>query len=176
VKRLIPVGALIFCGLVSSQTLDFKGFAFGTPIPAMLKAMPGAQLLNCATSTKNGNCMLIGVTYANVYPKSMYVRIRAGGLDEVMMVIEPSEFDQIASAVAERHGKPTWSAPSTLQNGFGAKFDQLEVAWKIKDGSVISGGRYSYSTDSGYFVLSSPARAQETEEAAAKRQPPKKDI
>lgn len=175
-RRLITAWAVLFCGPASSQTLDFKGIAFGTPIPTMMKAMPGAKLLNCAVNTKNGSCLLIGVTYANVYPKSMYIRIKAGGLDEVMMTIVPSEFDQIAAAVVERHGKPTWSAPSTLQNGFGAKFDQLEVAWKIKDGGVISGGRYSNSTDTGYFVLSSPARALETEESAAKRRPPKKDI
>lgn len=130
---------------LTSWAFDFKGVIVGgLATPADIRERLG---VDCGDGYEGMQVCNGYVTVAKE-PASMNLVISPKGIvQRINLSISPDVFEEIASELIRKFGKPTSTDRSTVQNRMGAKYLQVIYLWRKKDGTQIIYSKYSGSLD-----------------------------
>lgn len=80
-----------------------------------------------------------------------------GRLQRIWLTISAYSHDETLEALKQKYGSPKSSQRSTVRNGFGAPFNQLETVWHGDGGQILTVSRYAASTDKSSIFFSTKA-------------------
>jgi hypothetical protein len=118
----------MICMESSAAEPSIKGVALGEPFAAFAEAHPEAGTNGCNPATDICACVFddtIGGTHAQ-----FFVHFRHGKVEQISLgEIQADDFDKAVGALKSKFGNPTASRAGTVQNGFGASFDDRIYIW-----------------------------------------------
>lgn len=158
VARLVAVG---LCVATSGAAIgqDFKGIRLGsTQEAARQAAVEFASSWVCVPEQDGAAeprtiCLVEGFTYAGSTARDATLFFVADRLTHVHVQVSPQHFGDAVAALAARHGKPSKTARSTVRNGMGATFEQIEHQWRPTTTTLIIAQRFGGSIDSSSIVI-----------------------
>lgn len=142
---------------VNAQALEFKGVTFGASVQEFVAKH---DYFNCAKGvpcellylTRNDSKTDQKLTYASEQVHAISAYFIDNKLEQVIIEFEPRSFEKITNAVTAKYGKPKSIKTSSMKNGFGQEFTQVEAAWKATAGNLkIS--KYDTTSDVGRLFL-----------------------
>lgn len=153
-----------FVGMSShllAQPIEFKGIAFGASLEQVQEQFKGAV---CQAGWKP--CEVFSImdglyskdpsvmTYGGAKAKSIRGHMIQGGVEMFLIETPTDSFEQVASAMVARFGRPTRDERSSIQNRLGAVFEQRSIYWAKPDGAITA-SKYGASLDVSSYVLAS---------------------
>lgn len=80
-----------------------------------------------------------------------------GRLQRIWLTISAYGHDATLEALRQKYGAPKSSRRSTVRNGFGAPFNQLETVWHGDGGQTLTVSKYGATTDKSSIFFSTQA-------------------
>ena len=80
-----------------------------------------------------------------------------GRLQRIWLTISAYGHDSVLEALKSKLGPPKSSRRSTVRNGFGAPFTQIETVWHGDGGQTLTVSRYGATTDKSSVFFSTKA-------------------
>lgn len=165
--RYIFVALLLFTAPAAAQEpLTFKGFELGADKEAFLAALPPASICRedrCTWTAERCSGWEKQCSYGGVVPELIGATFKDGKLATVIVFMPSSKFDELASAMRERFGKPARDEESTIQNRMGASFDNRKLRW-IRSGVWLDLTKRAGKIDRCTVFLTSEQHAMEAAE------------
>ena len=134
------IGCALIVSAVSANAFDFKGISLGETVDHGYLAQ--AHGLSCASRKDGGLSCSSSTTIAG---ESAELSLRSDSNNKVVsmnLIIESKSFELVAIALQQKFGSPKITK-STVQNGFGAVFEQQQLRWSKKDGQELTIRKYS---------------------------------
>ena len=140
-KRLALIVSLV-SSFVAAQPapLEFKGIALGATIDEVRakyhvdSCSPGEGVF-----AGTERCRIVGVdSFAGVSWPGVTARFRDGVLGTLSVSIPSRDFDAVATALAEKYGRPTSVETPIVQNRMGAQATNAIHRWARKDGGITA--------------------------------------
>lgn len=129
---------------------EFRSFHAGDP-------MPKRGLFGCPTTSEPGErlCMESDFQVAGVWARKAATFYKKGGLTTLMFSVAIDDGPTLKRSLLAKYGTPCSTDISTVQNGFGAKFERETLQWCFADGkarfrsvgSRISEASFIFTTD-----------------------------
>lgn len=152
----VALGCLSICA--PTQAADFKGILVGAEhTTAQITKALGAPCSEIGTECAAPTTIAGAPAFARVVRKKKIVR-------SIRVFFQPKFFAQVESACLAKYGKPE-TRFEDLQNGFGAKFRNVQHEWHDAQGNVVRLTQYpkGFSDDSSLVLLSHEVVSQEVE-------------
>lgn len=105
-------------------------------------------------------------TYAGLRIKRIALVFRDGSFTEAHVFIDPATYEQIVETISAKYGNPTSETSESVQNRFGARYENSLARWMLTDG-YIGVNRYGSTLDTGIVILVSRDEVKES----ARRKP-----
>lgn len=81
----------------------------------------------------------------------------SGHLQRIFLTLDSDAFDAIADELIKKFGRPSSTKRSVVQNGFGARYLQVEHVWHGANGSSVLLSKYATSVDKSTLYFSTKA-------------------
>lgn len=119
---------------VEKPTFLFKNFTATTTLE---EAQAGELVQECGDDFKGE--VICSVTDASIgeaesHPTLTWVVFKDGKLDWFSIEVRRDQYSRARASLETAYGDPCEQGSSTIQNGFGAKFDASEIKWCFADG------------------------------------------
>jgi len=152
--------AMLLVGLLAAATgvaatsndLTIKGIRLHESKDDVLNAHPEAQCAMETYCTYRDTLGGVDCEFALIFDDA--------GLNNLNIRFEPDAFDQVTAALIGKFGNPATNQRGTVQNGFGAKFDDHIYVWKGK-GWQLQAKKRSKATESSIQFFSTDAQRDE---------------
>lgn len=173
--KLIAVAMALIAFQCVAGEINFKGMPFGTSKTEFMQKYPAASSMCFKRDADQMDCCDLGVgfnvpTYADILPKGATACFIDERFESIEMTFESSVYSNIVAAMAAKFGKPRSSA-QVVQNGFGARFNQITKTWHLKDTDAFAKD-FSPDLDSATVMLMS----RKYENEIRKPKPPSHDL
>lgn len=169
--RLAALSVLFAFPAFALAQVDVKGVPFGASEAVIIKTVPGSR---CGTPPRSFGgdrwCHVIeGGTYAGA-PAQIFFILYNDAMQSATIFFASADYQEIAGALAVRHGKPTSTEQERLTTRMGAVFTNTIMRWTIDD-VRITARRYGGSVDKGSVTLQTSAARAESEDRERKAAP-----
>lgn len=135
-------GALLLgaCGAGEAEppkelaAFHMRGLQLGTTLE---EAKAKDIVTRCNEFTNGVSCDLTEATVAGVFAKDTYVSFdKVKGLRSINAEFDPESFATVAMNLNEAYGHPCNVTSGTLQNAFGAQYEDYTYKWCFKEGAL----------------------------------------
>lgn len=152
--KLNGLAALALCALCcSSNAFELKGLTLGSPTtPAQVHSLMGVP---CGVGANDMQVCNGPASIGGVWGDANIVISPSGKLQRISLLFDANSFESLAEAFVEKYGKASIQR-STVQNGFGAKFERVDMAWTQKNGNRIDMSKNASRAGRAYIGFSTP--------------------
>lgn len=148
---------LMLCGLLgaaqaqSQAPLAFKGLRIGgKATPETVFAATG---VSCGVGANEMQVCNGSTTIAEASADANIVISKTGVLQRMSFHIDSENFDGVFLALVEKLGNPQSLKEPTVQNGFGAKFQDLIAVWRRPQGLELRAHRFGVNRDRAVIIF-----------------------
>jgi len=131
----LTLALFISSAAASPPLLEFKGAHLGDPRATVEKALGKKHFVECLGDLKSASCVMSGITYANIFPKSLRATFSNGRLARVDILVDAAGFQKIRAALAEKYGPPADTGKMTRWSG-GTGWQILATELSFYEGHV----------------------------------------
>lgn len=162
VKRtFLFLAAWIGFNVANAEQLEIKGVRPGMDLEEVKVLYPNTICVPWSTSQSDTQCMLSGfMTYATVRGE-LQAFLLDGRVMVVWVTIDSKNFDDVASALREKYGKPFSSHVDKAQNLYGATFTNHTITW-VAGGATLSAKKYAEKISESSITLRASASASQS--------------
>lgn len=123
--------------------------ALGKPCDETWQSIHDRMAVACGAGGSDGQLQVCNgrTSVAGVDASANVVIGPEGRLQRIWLTISAYSHDATLEALKAKYGAPKTSRRSTVRNGFGAPFNQLETVWHGDAGQTLTVSRYGASTD-----------------------------
>lgn len=141
------------------QALRTECETFGKPCDDTWQKIHDRMAVSCGTGGADGQSKVCNgrTSVAGVSADANVVIGPDGRLQRIWLTISAYSHDATLEALKQKYGPPKSSRRSTVRNGFGAPFAQLETVWHGDGGQTLTVSRYGATTDKASIFFSTKA-------------------
>lgn len=153
--KSVVIGAF-FCflpTLSNAAQLNIAGLVAGEPTTP--DAVHDALGLACGEGSQNVQVCNGVSSYASSVGDANVVIGSDGLLDRVYLTVDEDSYDDVVQSLRRQFGSPQRIARSTVQNGFGATFQQESLTWNGPHGTRLYVSRYAADVEHATVLLTS---------------------
>lgn len=133
--------------------------SLGKPCDDTWQKIHDGMAVSCGTGGADGQSKVCNgrTSVAGVGADANVVIGPDGRLQRIWLTISAYSHDGTLEALKQKYGPPKSSRRSTVRNGFGAPFAQLETVWHGDGGQTLTVSRYGATTDKTSIFFSTKA-------------------
>lgn len=133
--------------------------SFGKPCDDSWQRIHDRMAVSCGTGGAEGQSKICNgrTSVAGVGAEANVVIGPSGRLQRIWLTISAYSHDATLEALKQKYGAPKSSRRSTVRNGFGAPFTQVETVWHGDGGQTLTVSRYGATTDKTSIFFSTEA-------------------
>lgn len=156
--RKLVLGTLLAgfsIGCAAQAPLAFKGLRLGANTTA--DEVSAATGLSCGAGYEDKVVCNGGTTIAEAAAAANFVISKSGTLQRMSFYIDSDQFDGVFLALVEKLGNPQSLKQPTVQNAFGAKFQDLVAIWRRKNGLELMAHKFGVDREKSVIIFTTSA-------------------
>jgi hypothetical protein len=159
---------IVFFAPNARASFDIKGIALDAHVTAeqVEQSLPDVRcetIYNLGQSCRGGTTLIGHYVQVDVY-------LNDGAVYSITVTFDSQDYNNFAASCDRKFGKPSSRRHESLQNRFGATFDNESSTWSAQDSSRAILTRYASDPSTGLLMLDSARKVRDENAAAQKRE------